>query len=69
MAFPKTPVAGVNGLSQAAGNAIAEDEKSNINWQKSSQRIGTTNGRVKFGKQSISSLNKGVGTCRDDDAY
>jgi hypothetical protein len=50
MAFPKTPVAGVNGLSQAAGNAIAEDEKSNINWQKSSQRIGTTNGRVKFGK-------------------
>lgn len=65
MAFAKQK-SDSNGLNKKFGSTIAADENSNINWQKSSQRIGTINGRVKFGKQSISSLNKGVGGSRGE---
>lgn len=66
MGFPKEK-AGSDGLNKAFGNAIPEDSTSNINWQKSSQRIGTVNGKVKFGTSSVADLNTGCPTCRDDD--
>lgn len=65
MGFP-TDKGSKDGLDKKTSQAAPEDTNSNINWQKSSDRIGTVNGRLKFGKQSIESLNKGVSTTRED---
>lgn len=65
MGFPKTK-GDANGLDEKMGSTVAEDEKSNVNWQRGGQKIGNNAGRLKFGKSSVSDLNKGVGGCRDD---
>lgn len=67
MAFPKDKNSS-NGTDKKFGNVIAEDDKSNINWQKGGQKIGLITGRLKFGKQSVASLNTGVCTYQDDDS-
>lgn len=65
MGFPKD-ISDKNGLNKKFGNAVAADENSNVNWQKGGDKINTIGGRLKFGKSNVSSLNTGVGGCRDD---
>lgn len=48
------------------GNTLPADEKSNKGPASESKTIGVIKGRYTFGKQSITSLNDGVSTCRDD---
>lgn len=64
MAFPKG-INDANGLNKKFGSAIAEDEQSN-KVPSGGKKIGPIKGRITTSKSSVSSLNKGVSTCRDD---
>lgn len=65
MGFPKAK-ADAAGLDPKVGATNPEDDKSNVNWQTGGRRIGNKSGRLKFGKSSVSGLNTGEPTCRDD---
>jgi hypothetical protein len=62
MGFPKDK-SDAAGKDKQFGNAIPEDEKSNINWQRGGDRIGPKS-KVKFGTSSVAGLNTGVKTSR-----
>lgn len=65
MAFPKDK-ADSNGINKKFGNTIPADERSNKGPTTGTKTVGVIKGRLTMSKSSVSSLNTGVCTYRDD---